>query len=109
MPPDVVRPYENTRVNDIAILACRAGVTWKDLRPAEGIMEGQGGGHIFSATTVRGIGVILNYTRISDGDDGHSSHFGGHLCVCTPEADMMWFGKSGGNPMLARQDKLPLR
>ncbi|RGP81295.1 hypothetical protein FLONG3_439 [Fusarium longipes] len=105
MPPDVVRPYATTRVNDIAILACRAGVTWKDFRPAEGIMEGQGGGHIFSATTVRGIGVMLNYTRISDVENDHMSQFSGHLCVCTPEADMMWFGMLGGNPILARQGK----
>ncbi|KAH6961910.1 hypothetical protein BKA56DRAFT_177224 [Ilyonectria sp. MPI-CAGE-AT-0026] len=113
MPPDIVRPFATTRASDIAVLACRAGVTWKDFRPAEGILEGQGGGHIFSATKVRGIGVMLNYTKIPVSsnyrDDTQSSGSPVQLCVCTPEADMMWFGILGGNPILSKYRKSLLR
>ncbi|KAF5131589.1 hypothetical protein E5D57_007944 [Metarhizium anisopliae] len=109
MPPDIVRPFATTRATDIAVLACPAGVTWKDFRPAEGILEGQGGGHIFSATKVRGIGVMLNYTKIpissNYGNDTRRSESPVRLCVCTPEADMMWFGILGGNPILSRNRK----
>lgn len=63
MPPDIARPFAATSASDIAILACRMGVVWKEFRPPEGIMEGQGGEHMFSATNVRGLGTLLGYTR----------------------------------------------
>ncbi|KAK2468839.1 hypothetical protein H9L39_19601 [Fusarium oxysporum f. sp. albedinis] len=113
MPPDIVRPFATTRATDIAVLACRAGVTWKDFRPAEGILEGQGRGHIFSATKVRGMGIMLNYTKIPPssnyGDDPQTPESPVQRCVCTPEADMMWFGILEGNPILSRNRKPPPR
>jgi hypothetical protein len=81
MPPDIARPFAVTSASDIAILACRMGVVWKDFRPPEGIMEGQGGEHMFSAVNVRGLGTLLGYTRafygdsqISRGDRTQSPH-----------------------------------
>jgi hypothetical protein len=67
MPPDIARPFAVTSASDIAILACRMGVVWKDFRPPEGIMEGQGGEHMFSAMNVRGLGTLLGYTRALHG------------------------------------------
>ena len=63
MPPDLARPFAVTSTSDIAILTCRMGVVWKEFRPPEGIMEGQGRGHIFLAINVRGLGTLLGYTR----------------------------------------------
>lgn len=63
MPNDIARPFAATSASEIAILACRMGVVWKEFRPHEGIMEGQGREHIFSAINVRGLGTLLGYTR----------------------------------------------
>lgn len=63
MPPDIARPFAAASASEIAILACRMGVVWKEFRPPEGIMEGQGGEHMFSAMNVRGLGTLLGYTR----------------------------------------------
>jgi hypothetical protein len=110
MPPDIVRPFASTSVSDVAILARRMGMTWKDFRPTEGIMEAQGRDHILSATKVRGLGIMLNYIRVSgrgalDAVAGvtnvHSNHAAPQLCVCTSEADSMWFGILPGNPDLS--------
>jgi hypothetical protein len=63
MPPDIARPFAAASASDIAILACRMGVVWKEFRPPEGIMEGQSREHMFSAMNVRGLGTLLGYTR----------------------------------------------
>jgi hypothetical protein len=63
MPHDIARPFAATSASEIAILACRMGVVWNEFRPHEGIMEGQGREHIFSAVNVRGLGTLLGYTR----------------------------------------------
>ncbi|RYO23914.1 hypothetical protein AA0111_g8887 [Alternaria arborescens] len=72
MPPDVARPFAVTSSSDIAILTCRMGVVWKEFRPPEGIMEGQGREHIFSAMNVRGLGTLLGYTRAFHGNNAVS-------------------------------------
>ncbi|KAF2280286.1 uncharacterized protein EI97DRAFT_430028 [Westerdykella ornata] len=81
MPPDIARPFATTSASDIAVLACRMGVVWKEFRPPEGIMQGQGGEHMFAAVNVRGLGTLLGYTRsfygnsqISRGDRVQSTY-----------------------------------
>lgn len=117
MPPDVVRPFATTTASDIAILACRMGVKWKDFRPTDGIMEGEGEGHIFSSTRVRGLGTVLSYARLFGSDDKEASPRDpeggdpGQEIVCpklrfvwTPAADKLWFGIVPGNPDLKLPD-----
>jgi hypothetical protein len=67
MLPEVVRPFATSTVSDLAILTCRLGVVWKEFRPVDGVMEGQSSNseHVFSATKVRGIGILLTYIRNS--------------------------------------------
>ena len=64
MPPEVVRPFATSTLHDIAVLACRMGVKWKDFKPTDGIMEGEGLDNVFSATKVRGLGTVLSYSRL---------------------------------------------
>ena len=62
MPPDVVRPFAFSTVGDIIAIAHRLGMDWKDLRPAEGIMRAEGSGENISSTSVRSLGILLQYT-----------------------------------------------
>ena len=61
MSPDIVRPFAVTNVCDIAVLARRLGMTWKDFRPEDGIMRAEGNRHLITSTVARSIGIILHY------------------------------------------------
>ena len=63
MPPDVVRPLASTTLGSIIIMAHRMGMIWKDLRPSEGKLRAEGLGQGFSATLVRGLGIVVEYAR----------------------------------------------
>ena len=62
MPPDIVRPFATSNVGDIIALAHRLGMRWKDIRPDDGVLRGEGNGHSITSTTVRGFGLLLQYT-----------------------------------------------
>lgn len=108
MPPDVVRHFASTTVSEIAIIARRLGMMWKEFRPTEGIMEAEGSSQGLSATIVRGIGIMLQYRNMSASKNksifGHACHSTPEACVCTTEADRMWFGILPGNPGLDLPD-----
>ncbi|KAJ5377527.1 uncharacterized protein N7496_004936 [Penicillium cataractarum] len=61
-PPDVVRPFAKSTVSDIAIIARRMGMKWKDFRPADGIMRAEGHSHIITSTVIRSLGILLQYS-----------------------------------------------
>ena len=60
--PDIVRPLARTSVSDIAVIARRMGMRWKDFRPVDGVMRAEGSGHIMTATIVRSLGILLQYS-----------------------------------------------
>ena len=125
MPSEVVRPFASTTVSDIAILALRMGMTWRTFQPNLNKLEAEGGQRILASTTIRGLGMLLQFQRMAANRDhlkhtqrrqfgdinsatqgeGHtqpansksSPEMKGHL-VYTPEADRMWFGILVGNP-----------
>jgi hypothetical protein len=66
-PLDVVRPLAKTTVSDIAILARRMGMRWKDFRPSDGIMRAEGHSHIINSTVVRSLGIVLQYSYSGQG------------------------------------------
>ena len=102
MPPDVVRPYAVTTIGDIGILARRLGMRWLDFRPADGILKAEGCGHVLTSTTVRSVGLMLQYLYTAgdqtgipvddrlrlpeDGEDRDENY------IPRPEADGMGFG-----------------
>ena len=49
-------------MSTIAITARRLGMRWKDFRPVDGVMRAEGNGHIMTATIVRSLGILLNYS-----------------------------------------------
>lgn len=62
MPPDIVRPFATSNVGDILALAHRLGMRWKEVRPDDGVMRAEGNGQSITSTTVRGFGLLLQYT-----------------------------------------------
>ena len=61
-PPDAMRPLAKTTLSDIAVIARRMGMKWKDFRPSEGILRAEGHSHIITSTLVRSLGIVLQYS-----------------------------------------------
>ncbi|KAG9236263.1 hypothetical protein BJ875DRAFT_235729 [Amylocarpus encephaloides] len=62
LPPDVVRPLAKSTLSDIAIIARRMGMKWKEFRPSDGTLRAEGHSHIITSTLVRSLGIVLHYT-----------------------------------------------
>lgn len=61
-PPDVVRPLAKTTLSDIAVIARRMGMKWKDFRPSDGILRAEGHSQTITSTMVRSLGLVLQYS-----------------------------------------------
>ncbi|MCJ1402304.1 hypothetical protein MMC11_005524 [Xylographa trunciseda] len=66
-PPDVVRPLAKTTVADIAVIARRMGMRWKDFRPGDGVLRAEGHSHIITSTVVRSLGIVIQYSYTGQG------------------------------------------
>ena len=62
MPPDIVRPFAASWVGDMIALAHRLGMRWKEIRPDDGVLRAEGNGQSITSTTVRGFGLLLQYS-----------------------------------------------
>ena len=104
MPPDIVRPYASSTVGEMVVLAHRLGMEWIELRPGEGIMRAEGHGQSIISTTVRGFGILLQYSC----DEGlaKKAEAGAikRLTIPTEEADKLGFGIIPGYSPLSVPD-----
>jgi len=66
-PPDVIRPLARTTLSDIAVIARRMGMKWKDFRPSDGILRAEGHSHTITSTVVRSLGIVLQYSYTGQG------------------------------------------
>lgn len=66
-PQDVMRPLAKTTLSDIAVIARRMGMKWKDFRPSEGILRAEGHSHTITSTVVRSLGIVLQYSYTGQG------------------------------------------
>lgn len=89
MSPEIVRPFAVTNISHIAVMARRLGMLWTDFRPEDGILRAEGNGHVLSSTSVRSIGVILQYINITPYPRNLSKE---SLFVPSRNADEMGFG-----------------
>jgi hypothetical protein len=90
MPPEVVRPLATTTVGTLVVLAHRLGMAWRDLQPSRGYIMAEGNGHTISSTTIRGFGVLVQYTF---DDSYHPSHAARpHARIHTEAADKLACG-----------------
>ena len=62
MPPNIVRPFATSNVGDIIALAHRLDMRWRDIRPEDAVLRAEGNGQSITSTTVRGFGLLLQYT-----------------------------------------------
>ena len=99
MSPDIVRPFATTNISDIGVLARRLGMTWVDFRPDDGVLRAEGKEHMITSTTVRSIGIVLQYMRISarpsslaDEKNERYKAVKDELYIPVREADAMGFG-----------------
>ncbi|KAF2732231.1 hypothetical protein EJ04DRAFT_578488 [Polyplosphaeria fusca] len=63
IPPDIVRPFAKTTLGHLITIASRLGMHWIDFEPTRGALTAQGNGHSISSTTVRGLGMLIDYRR----------------------------------------------
>jgi hypothetical protein len=63
MPPDVVRPMASTTLGTLISMAHRMGMIWIDLLPRDGKLRAEGHGQSFSATLMRGMGIVVEYNK----------------------------------------------
>ena len=106
MPPDIVRPLAVVTVSDIAVLARRLGMVWKQIDLFEGNMRAEGNGHVISSTISRSIGIILQIS-ISDfqlRSVGRNMRNLDKLYIPSQYADKMGFGIVSGEPELDLPD-----
>ena len=93
MPPDIVRPFAASWVGDIIALAHRLGMRWREIRPDDGVLRAEGNGQSITSTTVRGFGLLLQYSfDRSIADHGpHTWDVGSTLTIPSRDADMLGF------------------
>lgn len=74
-PPDIVRPLAKTTLSDIAVIARRMGMKWKEFRPSDGVLRAEGHSQTITSTTVRSLGIVLQYAYTGQGRRLHMSQF----------------------------------
>ncbi|KAH8428087.1 uncharacterized protein LDX57_005792 [Aspergillus melleus] len=111
MIPEVTRPLATSTLGDIVVIAHRMGMRWLDLRFSEGFLRAEGNGHSLTATLLRGLGPVFQYSfekkapavqmhEINGGEPAFEWVPGKDALVPTKESDMMACGILVGDPML---------
>lgn len=108
MSPDIVRPLASTNVSDLAVMALRLGMIWKDFRPEDGIMRAEGDGHLISSTMTRSVGLIIHYLNDLSQSTSKSGLIPASpnriLYIPTSDVDRMGFGILPGCQTLGLPD-----
>ena len=101
VPPDVIRPLAVATLQDIAVFSRRIGMRWKAFEPSEGALRAEGNGHTLDSTTVRSVGVVVQFTMRDPLFDPLLYPNGlEELYIPTAPADKMGFGIVPGDPRL---------
>ena len=104
VPPEVVRPLAVVSISNIAILARRLGMMWRQFEPLDGNLRAEGNGHTISSAAVRSMGTVLtigirDHLPKADDVDGRDG-----LYIPLEAADKMGFGIVPGAPALGIPD-----
>ena len=102
MPPDIVRPFATSNVGDIIALAHRLGMRWREIRPDDGILRAEGNRQSITATSVRGFGLLLQYSfdRTVLKKEPQDWDRASTLTIPSEEAEMLGFQIIAGSPYL---------
>lgn len=63
MPPDIVKPLASSTIGAMIVFAHRLGMRWTEFRPYDGVLRAESRGKSLTSTTVRGIGIVFQYTN----------------------------------------------
>ena len=66
MPAEVIRPLAVVSVSDIAIIARRLGMKWRQFDLVGSNLRAEGNGYIITSTLVRSVGIVLEITVDQD-------------------------------------------
>ena len=104
VPPEVVRPLAVVSISNIAILARRLGMIWRQFEPLDGNLRAEGNGHTISSAAVRSMKTVLTIgiqdtLPKADDADGHDKVY-----IPVEAADKMGFGIVPGAPALGIPD-----
>ncbi|KAI9893286.1 MAG: hypothetical protein M1814_000415 [Vezdaea aestivalis] len=86
VPAEVIRPFATTTLGSIAVVAKRLGMRWRDFRPHDGVMNAEGNGQTLTSTTVRSLGLLLQYSCDPQGQDFNFPY------VPSSASDLLAFG-----------------
>jgi hypothetical protein len=64
MPPDIVRPVASTTIGCLISMTHRLGMAWLEFKLDEGKLRSAGNRRSFSTSLVRGMGLVVEYSRI---------------------------------------------
>lgn len=90
MPPGVLRPLATTTIGTLVVLAHRMGMAWRDLQPSRGYIRAEGNGHTINSTTIRGFGILIQYTFDDSYQPPHAAR--PHARIHTEAADKLACG-----------------
>lgn len=62
MPAEVIRPLAVVSVSDIAIIARRLGMNWRQFDLVDSNLRAEGNGYTITSTLVRSVGIVLEIT-----------------------------------------------
>ena len=103
VPPEVVRPLAVVSISNIAILARRLGMIWRQFEPLDGNLRAEGNGHTITSVAVRSMGTVLTI-GIQDPTNGDEVAGRDDLYIPLEAADKMGFGIVPGAPELGTPD-----
>jgi hypothetical protein len=67
MPAEIVRPFASTTIGCLVSIVHRMGLVWIGFRPDEGIIRATARGRSISVSRIRGLGLVVEYTRNGTG------------------------------------------
>ena len=104
VPPEVVRPLASVTVSDIAVMARRLGLIWKQFDHLEGNLRAEGNGHTIISTAVRSMGTVLQIGIKDFLPTGDPAEEFNELYIPSEAADKMGFGLVPGEASLGVPD-----
>ena len=92
VPPDVVRPLASVTIGDLAVMARRLGMIWKQFEPLDGNFRAEGNGHTITSTAVRSMGTVLQIGVKDFLPSAEAAEELNELYIPSEAADKMGFG-----------------